>query len=261
MLGYFFRHYDAFVSQYIIYDDGSTDGSLDILRAHSKVDLRKMPPYADPKSRVFSGKILQDQIWKESKGRADWVVLADIDEHVFHPKLAAYLTKAKKHEVSVIPVLGFQMISASFPHEGDLLSATITCGMYDPLWNKPSLFSPDDIEETNIAVGRHSARLQGRILLPPRDDTLLLHYKYLDFARLQARHETYLTRQRSKDLENGWGRQYSWSKAELKAEWDRIASSAIDVSSPDLKPWRGVGEDVWWAGFPRVKRNVWGYRS
>src|SRR5690242_2946962 len=34
MLPYFFRHYDSFVDRYIIFDDGSTDRSLDILRRH-----------------------------------------------------------------------------------------------------------------------------------------------------------------------------------------------------------------------------------
>ena len=41
MLGFFFRHYDPWVDRYIVYDDGSTDGSLDILRAHPKVELRR----------------------------------------------------------------------------------------------------------------------------------------------------------------------------------------------------------------------------
>ena len=261
MLSFFFRHYDAFVTRYIIYDDGSTDGSLDLLRAHPKVDLREMPPYADPESRVLSGKILQDQIWKESKGRADWVVVTDIDEHIFHQNFSEYLLKAKKNDISFIPALGFQMISELFPNESDLLSATITSGMYDKHYNKPSLFSPDDIKETNFSVGRHHAKLEGRLLLPPRDETILLHYKYLDFARLQARHETYLTRQRSKDLEKGWGRHYSWSNSELKVQWDHVASRTVDLSCRDLEPWRCADNDVWWANFPRVERSAWGHQG
>ena len=29
MLAFFFRHYDPWVDRYVIYDDGSTDGSLE----------------------------------------------------------------------------------------------------------------------------------------------------------------------------------------------------------------------------------------
>src|SRR4029450_5864723 len=32
LLGFFFRHYDPVVQRYVIFDDGSTDGSLDLLR-------------------------------------------------------------------------------------------------------------------------------------------------------------------------------------------------------------------------------------
>ena len=34
MLGFFFRHYNPFVTRYTIFDGGSDDGSLEILRAY-----------------------------------------------------------------------------------------------------------------------------------------------------------------------------------------------------------------------------------
>jgi hypothetical protein len=37
MLPYFFRHYDTLVSRYFVFDDGSTDRSVDLLNAHPKV--------------------------------------------------------------------------------------------------------------------------------------------------------------------------------------------------------------------------------
>ena len=40
MLGFMFRNYDDLVQRYVVYDDGSTDGSLDILAAHPKVEIR-----------------------------------------------------------------------------------------------------------------------------------------------------------------------------------------------------------------------------
>ncbi len=77
MLGFFFRHYDEIVRRYVVFDDGSTDNSLEILRSHPKVDLRPMPPYADPESRVLSGQCLQEVCWKESRGDADWVIVTN----------------------------------------------------------------------------------------------------------------------------------------------------------------------------------------
>ena len=41
MLGFFFRHYDPFVDRYVFFDDNSDDGTLDVLRAHPRVVIRR----------------------------------------------------------------------------------------------------------------------------------------------------------------------------------------------------------------------------
>src|SRR6516225_4910569 len=81
MLGFFFRHYDPWVDQYVVYDDGSTDGSREILQAHPKVELRNFTR-VKLNSFALSHKAMQDEAWKESRGRADWVVVTAIDEHL-----------------------------------------------------------------------------------------------------------------------------------------------------------------------------------
>ncbi len=46
MLGFFFRHYDSWVDRYVVYDDGSIDGSLTILAGHPKVELTNRPAFS-----------------------------------------------------------------------------------------------------------------------------------------------------------------------------------------------------------------------
>src|SRR5687767_7107410 len=90
MLGFFFRHYEPLVSRFVIYDNGSTDETVALLRAKPNVEVRPFPKtHAD--SFVLSAKALQDQCWKESRGQADWVIVNAIDEHLHHPGLASYL--------------------------------------------------------------------------------------------------------------------------------------------------------------------------
>src|SRR5690348_14183784 len=91
MLGFFFRHYDRFVQRYVVFDDGSTDRSLEILRAHPRVEVRSTAPDGDRESWVVSGMELLQSCWKESRRRADWVICTDIDEHLHHPDLPGYL--------------------------------------------------------------------------------------------------------------------------------------------------------------------------
>ena len=106
MLGFFFRHYDSWVDRYVIYDDGSTDGSREILSAHPKVELRNFPR-TDPDSFVLSHRAMQNEAWKESRHRADWIVVTAIDEHLHVPgrAMADYLAEMADRGVSVTAVL------------------------------------------------------------------------------------------------------------------------------------------------------------
>ena len=252
MLGFFFRHYDEIVRRYVVYDDGSTDNSLEILRSHKKVDLRALPEFSDPDSRVASGQTLQNACWKESRGDAEWVIVTDIDEHIHHAELALYLDGCHRSGVTAIPSLGYQMLSEEFPREGLRLCETLTLGEPSEIYSKMNIFSPDAIEETNFNLGRHTAQPVGRVVIPARDELLLLHYRYLGFERTQKRHEEYLTRQRKRDLEKGWGIQYSWSREALREVWDGVKAGLVDLSDPDLRPWETRLGPFWWHGYPRL---------
>src|SRR6185503_2039717 len=95
LLGFFFRHYDRFVQRYVIFDDGSTDGSLDLLQGHPKVELRRFYR-RDCDSFTLSERDLFNHCWKESRGfrggpQADFVIICDVDEHLVHRDLGGYL--------------------------------------------------------------------------------------------------------------------------------------------------------------------------
>jgi hypothetical protein len=114
MLGFLFRHYDPLVQRFVVYDDGSTDDSLEILRSNPKVEVRPTPPYSDPDSRILSGTSILECCWKESRGVADWVIVTDIDEHLYHHRdLEGYLKTCKERGVTIIPALGYQMLAES----------------------------------------------------------------------------------------------------------------------------------------------------
>jgi hypothetical protein len=253
MLGFMFKHYDPFVTRYIVYDDGSSDGSLEILRRHPKVDLRRLPPYSDPSSRTLSAVKYFNQVWLESRGSADWVIVTDIDEHIYHPDLADYLQVCQAMGVSLIPALGYQMLSERFPEPDDLLLCNnLTKGAPWERMSKLGLFAPDLIEATNYETGRHSCAPTGQIVLPPRDELLLLHYKYLDLQRTQARHEQCATRSRATDIANGWGHRYLWSKEQLEADWRQFEANLIDVADPSIDHHGSHSEPRWWAPYPRA---------
>jgi hypothetical protein len=174
MLGFFFRHYDPWVDRYVIYDDGSQDGSLDILRAHPKVELRRFER-VDAESFVLSHTQMQEHSWKESRGRADWVVITAIDEHLWvhgHDR-RSYLRELGDEGVTCVPALGFDMNSETFPLDKGLLVQTVTHGRPRRFFNKLSVFDPAAIDEARFVEGRHRAAPSGRVVLPARDELML----------------------------------------------------------------------------------------
>lgn len=246
MLPFFFLHYDKLVQRYIIYDDASTDNSQEILSSNPKVEVRPMPPYSDPGSRISSALALQQTCWRESRGRADWVIVTDIDEHLYHPHIHRYLAQCLRKGVTIIPALGYQMLSADFPEHGNLLCQSLTRGACYPFYNKLNIFSPNEIDSVNYTPGRHTAAPTGHIVLPARDELLLLHYHYLGFERVRKRYAEMLARQRNTDIANEWGRQYSWSSEQLREDWNGIASRLVDIARPNLRPWKTHGGPRWW---------------
>ena len=249
MLGFFFRHYDDLVQRYIVFDDGSTDNSLGILAANPKVEIRRPPERADPESRILSSHELVESCWKESRGLADFVIVTDIDEHIHHPEMQTYLAACKRQGVTIIPSLGYQMMSEEFPQRGLLLRESLTRGAPFLAASKMNIFSPDDIETTRFGLGRHSAAPLGNVVAPARDELKLLHYKYLGFERTQRRHEEYLTRQRKKDLARGLGYQYSWARDELALIWSAMAAQLVDVREPYPRETEETAGPLWWDAF------------
>ena len=248
MLPFFFRHYDRFVTRYFIYDEDSTDASLSILHNHPSVEVRSFVR-VDPASFALSEQALSNECWKARRGVADWVIVTDIDEHLYHPDLFTLLTRYKALGMTFIPALGYQMISEQFPSPSEMLCETRTQGAPRLGMCKASLFDPMAIDEINYSHGRHVAAPTGNVKLPLQDELLLLHYKYLGFEHTLARHRQLRSGLGTKDIANGWGQQYSWSEAQLRDNWNVFAEKAVDVRKRACSPDRDYPLTLWWADF------------
>jgi glycosyltransferase involved in cell wall biosynthesis len=249
VLPFFFRHYDPWIDRYFIYDDGSTDGTLDTLAAHPRVTIRRFTRPV-PNSFVESARLWQNHAWKEARGKADFVVLTAVDEHLFHSDIVAFLSRCRREGVGAIPALGFNMLVEAFPPPDIWLAGTYFMGEPHHEMNKLSLFNPDLIEETNFAAGRHYALPTGALNYPPVDELLNLHYKYLGRDYVFTRNAMLRTGLGAHDLRAGLGNQYVRDREAFDQAWDQTATRLIDYRDSAV----GFSTHVerWWRG-PRMR--------
>ena len=251
-LEFFFRHYDPIVDRYVIFDDGSTDGSLDLLASHPRVDVRPFPR-SHAESFVLCELELFNNCWKESRGEkgtapADWVIVCSLDEHLVHPDLIGYLAECTTAGVTAIPALGFQMFTETFPKSGERLCERYHWGVPDEFDCKLALFSPDAVAEINYEPGGHVAAPTGRILAPARDAVALRHYQHLGIEYTAARYAELAARLGRVDRGNRWGHHYNQSLRDLNCAWSDFRARRVDTSLVSLKSYEPPG---WWSRLPR----------
>ncbi len=245
MLEFFFRHYDEWVERYIVFDDGSTDGSRERLARHPRVDVRTLER-THPDSLVLSLRDLYDHAWKESRGVADWVAVVNVDEQLYHRDIRGYLAACRRAGVTAIPALGYQMTAAGFPDPSSTLAVSVRRGVPWRNMSKLALFDPDAIDEINYEVGRHVAVPTGRVVYPERDELLNLHYKCLGLERVLERHAKQGPRLREQDRIHGWGHRYLQDSEETAAWLDEMTGQAVEPLAAASVAHVEHGEPRWW---------------
>jgi glycosyltransferase involved in cell wall biosynthesis len=233
MIPFFLRHYEALVDRIVIFDDGSTDRSLELLSASRKVELRRLP--SGPSSILMHTEEM-NHCWKESRGRADWVIICDMDEHVYRPPLRDYLKDCKTNHATILHPIGVKMISIEFPPANAVLSQTIRRGVRSFPHDKMAVFDPNAIEEINYTPGQHLAAPAGRVIFPPKREVKLLHYKQLGLDYLLWRSNELRQRKTEYDRERGWGIHDYRSADEIARDFKTVLGDAQDIFMIGKRP-------------------------
>jgi hypothetical protein len=219
LLPFFLAHYGPVCRRIVALDDGSDDGTLDILAAHPKVEVRRMRVERD--SWVLASTGWWNEAWKESKD-ADWVGMVATDE-IVTGDLTAALARHKAAGVTVLRPRGFDMVSEQCD------PAAATRGVFSKLYCKPCLFRPDRIKKVTLSEGNHEGQFKGEVVFSEPDDLVLRHYRYLGREETWARYQALDAKRRGGDKVRGFGVQYSLSRAEFNAMFDRLLERATTV--------------------------------
>jgi hypothetical protein len=170
-----------------VWDCGSTDKTLDILKKHLKVTILPLPPEEmNGLDDNYFVNYLYPQYKKYSRGVADWVIIADADEFIYHPQIKDVLEKAKNEGRQLVQCEGFSMVSDKFPTTNGQIYDEIKTGFSDRRYSKWTIFSPD--VSICFKRGRHWKPIGFKDVKTNRDASIkLLHYRFIGRDYLENR--------------------------------------------------------------------------
>lgn len=190
MLPYFFRHYGSFARRIFVFEDSSTDGSREFLEQQPNVTI------IEPAVHGLAEDYWITKLWplyeKYSRGVADWVIDADVDEFVYHPDLLGVLAQEKELGHHILFCKGYVMIADEFPSGPGQIYEQVKTGLKCGLSRKWSVYNPAIY--LRYAHGMHRIREYQPDAVLANPGLKLLHYRQLGVEhilehdrRIQAR--------------------------------------------------------------------------
>jgi glycosyltransferase involved in cell wall biosynthesis len=200
LMPYFLRHYEQFTDKIFVFDNHSTDDTPNIVDSSPKT-IRII--CGDPEKFYDSHLIrMKNEEYKKSRGIADWVIIVDTDEFIYHPELVSLLEKYKKSGITFPKTCGYDMIGDNYPKGYVQVYDEIKYGVSEPFYSKRSVFDPSI--DINYAVGAHRCSPTGNVVESPNEDIKLLHYRFLckeHFVKIMERRQN---RCSDENIARGW---------------------------------------------------------
>lgn len=229
MLPFMFDYYERFVNRFTLYDNHSTDSSRAIIGKHptAKVIEFESDGFDDSVHRK-----IKNNCWKKSRGKADMVIVCDIDEFLYHEHLDEFIRQSIENHYSILKTTGYHMYSKTFPsHEdGKLITDIVKHGVHDFYFDKQIIFDPHRIIEINYDEGAHKTSPLGIVKTKEsRGELKMLHYKNLSVEQLLTRSALYAQRLSKANIDNHWGEHYLQQEEQIRNNFDEGLSRAKQI--------------------------------
>lgn len=204
LLPFFLRHYDYVDKITVFFDRYSQDNSKSIIDSNTKCKRINFD---------FAGEYRDDFLmyaknseWKSSIGIADWVIVVDLDEFLYHKdSVREYLKVCKSQNISIPLTTGYDMISEE-PLRSDLtITQQVKYGVKNKRFDKKVIFDPKLISDISFRPGAHLCDPEGVVRYSPISKLKLLHYKYLGgIERFSNRWNTFGNNLSQVNIKNNW---------------------------------------------------------
>lgn len=205
-------YYHKICTRMIVHDGYSDDGSREIA-ANWGAEVRDygIKGKMDDKALMH----LKNNCWKGSN--ADYVIVCDTDEVLYHPHLKTVLQIAHDVGCTIFKTQGWSVYNNVIP-KTDILSATD--GVRDDAYAKAIIFNPQAIENMHYNPGAHKCTPIGRIKFAPAF-LWVLHYRKLGGLRLyMQRCKECAVRLSHNNKAKGWSTHYAFPESRIEREYN-----------------------------------------
>lgn len=228
ILPFVLDYYGHFVDSFTIYDNHSTDRSRDIISSYQNTQIIEFGK--DEFDDTIHNDI-KNNCWKLSRGKADFVVVCDMDEFIYSPDIKASLEQLITQGVTVVQLEGYDMYSEDYPSysKGHLITDIVKRGIRSQWFDKCILFDPHAIVEINYKPGAHESHPWGRVKWYRNEDIKLLHYKNIGLEQLLERNRLYVTRLSKENIENNYGSEYLRKEQIITQEFGDNNNQATEI--------------------------------
>ncbi len=202
----------------VLYDNFSDDSTREIALAHG-AEIQLFGTKGELNDQHYLD--VKNNCWKGSK--ADWVIVVDEDEILWHPNIKTILELAK---CTIIKPQGFNIHSDKMPKESWL---EIMTGEPNENYSKLCCFKPNEINEIRYNYGCHSARPIGNVRI--FQGLYLLHYRDIGgVERLIERHKEYALRLSEVNRRYNLGHHYTESEQSKRQQWKEFSERSTTLS-------------------------------
>lgn len=228
ILPHLLRYYSTFCEKIIILDNHSTDNSCKIIESFPNTEI--IPYDSDNELNDSIYIKLKNHVWKSSVGYADYVIVGDCDEFLYHEDMVNFLIESKKNGITIFKPEGYHMVGDENLElqENDNIFKIVKNGVRANVLDKLMMFDCNKILNINYNYGCHTANPIGEIVIGS-NGLKMLHYKFLGLKDHMLKQKIRGERLSEQNKKLGLGLYYLYTEDEQINDYRNYLKNSTNV--------------------------------